>query len=106
MLLPGRAGPGGSGFLISEISERNSNYSIRSSEQTGKVLVSDWITNTRYVTNFEKKQYVNTVREKSFVSRKNINVESNYVTLLIDRGQDGGCVSGVPIVTRLARRLF
>ena len=57
-------------------------------------------------TSFEKKQYVNTAREKSFVSRKNINVESNCVTLLIDRGSDGGCCGGVSTVTRLARRLF
>ena len=45
--LAGRAN-GGSGFRISEISERNSIYSIRNPDQTGKVLVSDWITNTRY----------------------------------------------------------
>ena len=50
--------------------------------------------------------YLEKRSEKSFVSRKDINVESNYVTLLIDRGQDGGCVIGVLFVPRLALRLF
>ena len=49
------------------------------------------------ITSFEKIQCVNTVREKSFVSRKNIKVESNYVTSLIDRGQGGCCLAVCPL---------
>ena len=71
-LLPGRAGPGGSGFLISEISERNSNYSIRNPDQTGKVLVSDWITNTRY--DYELREKI--IRQHG--SRKIIRLEKKY----------------------------
>ena len=94
------------GLLISEISERNSNYSIRNPDQTGKVLVSDWITNSRYDYELREKLIRQHGSRKVIRLEKKINVESNYVTLLIDRGQHGGCVSGVPIVTRLARRLF
>ena len=96
-LLPGPAGPGGSGFLISEISERNSNYSICNPDQTGKKLVSDWITNTRY--DYELRERIMRQHGSRKVIRleKKINVESNYVTLLIDRGKDGGCGSGVHV---------
>ena len=77
----------GSGFIISEISERNSNYSIRSSEQTGNVAILDWITNTNHDYAASRKtmrQYGS--RKVNHLEKIYINFESNYVTLLIDRG--------------------
>ena len=44
--------------------------------------------------------------EKSKLSKRNVNFESNYVTLLIDKGYGGGGSGGVLIVPRLALRLF
>ena len=65
--------------FIFGIFEINSDYSMYNPEQTWKVLVSDWITNTRYDYELRDKTIRRQMSEKeSILLEKNVNDGSNH----------------------------